>query len=97
MTYNEFMYKVEFIKVQKDLKKLPQHVVIKLLAWAKDVEEYGLLEVRKVPGYHDEPLKGQRQGQRSIRLSKAYRAIYTLDSQGTIKIVFIDEVNKHDY
>ena len=31
-----------------------------------------------VPGYHDEPLKGHRAGQRSIRLSRAYRAIYEI-------------------
>ncbi len=97
MTYIIQMYKVEFIKVQKNLRRLPDYVVIKLLAWAKDVEEYGLLEVRKVPGYHDEPLKGQRRGQRSIRLSKSYRAIYTLDNQEIITVVVIEEVHKHDY
>ena len=50
----------------------------KLLAWVGNVEAKGLEEVRKLPGYHDEPLKGQRQGQRSIRLSRAYRAIYVV-------------------
>ncbi len=41
----------------------------------------GLSEVRKVPGYHDEPLKGQRKGQRSIRLSRSYRAIYVIEEE----------------
>lgn len=50
----------------------------KLADWALAVETYGLEEVRKVPGYHDEPLKGKRAGQRSIRLSRAYRAIYII-------------------
>lgn len=60
------------------------------------IEDQGLEEVRKVPGYHDEPLKGDREGQRSIRLNKAWRAIYTI--HGTqIKFVFIEEVSKHDY
>lgn len=54
-------------------------------------------EVRKIPGYHDEPLKGTRTGQRSIRLSKAYRAIYEIDQEGKIEIVKVLEVNKHDY
>jgi proteic killer suppression protein len=91
------MYKVNFNKVQKELKKLPDYIVVKLLAWAKDVEKYGLIEIRKVPGYHDEPLKGHRKGQRSIRLSKSYRAIYTLDSLQAVRIVIIEEVNKHEY
>jgi proteic killer suppression protein len=47
-------------------------------------------------GYHDEPLKGARAGQRSIRLSRAYRAIYEVKG-GTAKFVSIEEVSKHDY
>ncbi len=55
-------------------------------------------EVRKISGYHDEPLKGkQRNGQRSIRLSKRYRAIYMIDEANTIHFIKIIEVNKHDY
>ena len=54
-------------------------------------------EVRKIPGYHDEPLQGDRKGQRSIRLSKLYRAIYIIDRSGQMEIVEIIEVNKHDY
>lgn len=50
-----------------------------------------------IPGYHDEPLKGNRTGQRSIRLSKAYRAIYIIDNDDNIEIVKVLEVNKHDY
>ncbi len=33
------------------------------------VEEDGLQEVRKIASFHDEPLKSDRQGQRSIRLT----------------------------
>lgn len=91
------MYEVDFRKIKKILKKIPKHVVIKLVAWSKDVEKYGLPEVRKVSGYHDEPLKGKRQGQRSIRLSKAYRAIYTTSKDGKITLVVVEEVNKHEY
>ncbi len=91
------MDKVIFDKVHKQLKKLPDFVHIKLLAWAKSVELRGLREIRKIPGYHDEPLKGDRKGQRSIRLSKAYRAIYTEEHDGTVNLVVIEEVNKHEY
>ena len=68
----------------------------KLLAWVGNVEAKGLEEVRKLPGYHDEPLKGQRQGQRSIRLSRAYRAIYVLRGP-EVTFVLVEEVSKHDY
>lgn len=34
--------------------------------------------MRKIPGYHDEPLKGDLKGLRSIRLSKGYRAYYVV-------------------
>jgi proteic killer suppression protein len=57
----------------------------------------GLYEVRKISGYHDEPLKGQRKGQRSIRLTKAYRAIYREEHDGKVRLVILEEVNKHEY
>lgn len=67
-----------------------------MLPWAFAVETYGLEEIRKVPGYHDEPLKGKRAGQRSIRLSRAYRAIYVI-VRDAIEFVSVEEVHKHDY
>ena len=41
-------------------------------------------------------MKGQRAGQRSIRLSRAYRAIYEIRGQN-VEFVSVEEVNKHDY
>ena len=81
----------------KALKKIPKHIVAKLRAWIEAVAHHGLDEVRKIPGYHDEPLKGKRAGQRSIRLSRGYRAIYEIDSSGAVHFVEVAEVNKHDY
>jgi proteic killer suppression protein len=52
---------------------------------------------RKYKGFHDEPLKGQRKGQRSVRLSKGYRAIYQEITPGNYEIIEIIEVNKHEY
>jgi len=83
-------------QAKKDLRKVPSHIADKLQVWIESVELIGLEEVRKRPGFHDEPLKGSRQGQRSIRLSKAYRAIYTLE-RGVIECAEIKEVNKHEY
>jgi proteic killer suppression protein len=85
------------LKAKKDLKKVPLSIAVKLQIWVDAVGHYGLSEVRKIPGYHDEPLKGKRKGQRSIRLNIAYRAIYTINKSGLIKFVEIKEVNKHEY
>lgn len=49
-------------RAMRDLKKVPRHVVQKLMGWSADVADDGLSEVRKRPGYHDEPLKGKRDG-----------------------------------
>ena len=89
--------KVEIAKLAaKQLRKVPRHILDNLMIWVAAVEHDGLEEVRKVPGYHDEPLKGDRAGQRSIRLSRAYRAIYEIH-EDTAKCVSIEEVSKHDY
>ena len=84
-------------QAERDLKKIPQHIKIKLAAWIDDVGDSGLREARKISGYHDEPLKGSREGQRSIRLSKQYRAIYVAQERQKTVFVEIVEVNKHEY
>lgn len=84
-------------KAQKSLKKTPKHIVQKLLFWVNSVESEGLRQIRKIPGWHDEPLRGNRAGQRSVRLSKSWRAIYILDKNEAIKFVEIIEVNNHEY
>ena len=88
---------VVFENVIKDLRKLPHFIVRKLNKWARDVERLGIEEMRKIPGLHDEPLHGDRRGQRSIRLSKGYRAIYIEYKDGNIKIISVEEVTKHEY
>ncbi len=83
-------------RTRKALRGIPDHIVRKLQQWIDDVNEAGLEEVRKRHGWHDEPLLGKRQGQRSIRLNKAYRAIYVVRNDG-IEFVMIEEVSKHEY
>ena len=77
---------------KKELKKLPSYILSKLFRWADQVERYGIDEVRKSSGFHDEPLRGNREGQRSIRLNNAYRAFYR-EEKGCIIVVM--EANKH--
>lgn len=91
------MEKVVFDKVRKQLKRLPLHIVRNLQRWALQVETLGIAEVRKISGYHDEPLSRTRKGQRSVRLSKHYRAFYTEMEDRQVKIINVEEVNKHDY
>jgi proteic killer suppression protein len=83
-------------KVEHDLKRLPKHIAFNLMEWVDNVRDFGLRQVRKIPGYHDEPIKSiKREGQRSIRLNKAWRAFYTIDESGAVHFVEIIEVN-HD-
>jgi proteic killer suppression protein len=84
-------------KAQKDITKIPLNLQEKLYFWVRAVTEFGLLKVRQSKGFHDEPLHGDRKGQRSIRLNKSYRAIYIEKNDGLIEFVEIEEVNKHEY
>lgn len=69
---------------------------MKLHLWIALVGEHGLEEVRKIPGYHDEPLSGARAGQRSIRLNKSFRAFYRIVN-GDAELVDVFDVNNHEY
>lgn len=83
-------------KVYKALRKLPVYIVIKFQDWVKQVEKYGLQEVRKVKSYHDEPLRGKLKGLRSIRLSKGYRAYYRIVGK-QVEVAFVERIDKHEY
>ena len=72
-------------------------IVREFIIWVALVEESGIREVRKHKGFHDEPLKGQRQGQRSVRLNIDYRAIYIERESGKLELIEVVKVNKHDY
>lgn len=84
-------------QAQKDLQRTPAAILVRFRAWVDDVERSGLEEARKRPGYHDEPLHGSRAGQRSVRLNRAWRAIYIQRRDGSITLVDVHEVNKHAY
>ncbi len=84
-------------KALKELGKLPKSIVQSLMSWIISVESEGITEIRKIAGYHDEPLRGDRAGQRSIRLNKAYRVFYKISDDGEVELVEVIEVNKHKY
>ena len=91
------MFVVNLDRVLKKIKKLPAHIRDKLQNWVRDVELLGVAATRKRKGYHDELLKGKRKGQRSIRLSRSWRAIYREEKDGMINLIIVEEVSKHDY
>jgi proteic killer suppression protein len=84
-------------RVEKQVRRLPARVGEKLSHWVYLVMEIGLEEVRRIPGFHDEPLVGRRRGMRSVRLSRAYRALYRVVPEGDIEVVCVEEVSKHGY
>ena len=83
-------------RAKRDLKKVPLYIAVKLQDWVEDVEERGLEVVRTISGYHDEPLQGKLHDQRSIRLSRSYRAYYRIIGS-RIQFVSVERVDKHEY
>ncbi len=80
---------------EKQLSKVPDFIRKKVIFWIFLVETKGLAEVMKSSGFHDEPLKGTRRGQRSVRMNRAYRLIYR-EIENRIHIELL-EVTKHAY
>jgi proteic killer suppression protein len=84
-------------RVEKQLDRLPSQIQMKFHLWVESIRVIGITRVRMRPGLHDEPLKGRLEGQRSVRLNIAYRAIYIEVENGELKIIQVIEVNKHEY
>jgi proteic killer suppression protein len=80
---------------EKQVLKVPEFIRAKVGLWIFLVESRGIHEVMKSPGFHDEPLKGSRKGQRSVRLNRAYRLIYEV-VRDRVHVRLL-EVHKHDY
>jgi toxin HigB-1 len=80
---------------EKQLERVPDFIRRKVIFWVFLVESIGLAETMKSRGFHDEPLKGDRKGQRSVRMNRAYRLIYRV-IQERVRIELL-EINKHDY
>lgn len=81
----------------KELLESPDQVQSKFALWQILLQAEGLRTVRKRPGFHDEPLKGSRKGERSVRLNRKWRAIYRESEEGKLIIVEVTEVTPHEY
>lgn len=42
------MDRVDLSKVEKQLKKVPKEIILRLMRWIRTIEEFGLNESRKV-------------------------------------------------
>jgi len=81
--------------IAKVCRKLPDAVVKKYELWKDIVFRHGPEKLKEFPGFHDEKLKGEREGQRASRLSLQYRIIYTVDRD--MVTVFVLEITPHKY
>lgn len=76
---------------------IPMYIIDKFFKWKADVQSLGIQEARKVPGYHDEPVKGSEVGRRSVRLNQAWRLFYLEEETGECHVIAVEEINKHEY
>jgi len=85
----------EHRKLSKAIPKLPLQVVRKYELWKNIVFRHGPEKLREFPGFHDEKLKGDYEGQRSSRLSIQYRVIYSVERESVT--VYVVDINPHKY
>jgi len=79
----------------KQCRKLPQQVVKKYELWKHLVFRHGPGILKNFPGFRDEKLIGNRDGQRSSRLSAQYRVIYVV--RGEEVTIYVIEITPHKY
>lgn len=79
----------------KIIAKLPLQVVKKYELWKDIVFLHGPDKLREFPGFHDEKLKGELEGQRSSRLNIQYQTIYAIERE--IVTVYVIYIAPHKY
>ena len=91
--------KVEAVVKACKAKKIPIRIGVNSGSIEKDlVEKYGIAEIKKIKGFHDESLKGNLFGKRLVRLNRSYRLIYRLIEQKIeIHRIEVLEITKHEY
>ncbi len=52
-------------------------------------------DLRAIGSLHFEKLSGEYNGKYSIRVNRSWRIIFRIDSEGHIKVLFIEELNNH--
>ncbi len=85
----------EHRNIPKKCKKLPPQILKKYELWKDLIFRHGPKILKEYSGFEDEALVGNRAGQRSSRLNKKYRVIYTVN--GAEVTVYVLEVTPHKY
>ncbi len=85
----------EHKRIAKVCRKLPESIVKNYEVWKSIVFRHGPDKLTEFPGFHDEKLKGQRQGERSSRLSLQCRVIYSVKKD--VVTVCVLEITPHRY
>ena len=85
----------EHLTLRKTIRRLPPPVVKKYELWKDIIFRHGPEKLKEFQGFHDEKLKGKREGQRSSRLSMKYRVIYTVEKE--MITVLVLEITPHEY
>lgn len=85
----------EHHKLNKVVEKLPLQVVKKYELWKSIVFRHGPEKLKEFPGFHDEKLKGNREGQRSSRFSIQYRVIYSIEKEGVT--IYVIDITPYKY
>ena len=86
---------LEHKNITKKRKAVPVQVLKKYELWKDLVFRHGPGILKDFPGFHDEKLKGNREGQRSSRLNLHYRVIYVIN--GADIMVYVLELTPHKY
>lgn len=86
---------LEHRSIAKACRTLPPQVLKKYEIWKDIVFRHGPAKLREFPGFNDEKLKGNREGQRSSRLNIRYRVMYTVEeTEVTVRVL---EITPHEY
>ena len=86
---------LEHKNIAKKRKTVPVQVLKKYELWKNLVFRHGPGILREFPGFHDEKLKGNREGLRASRLNLQYRVIYMIN--GVDVQVYVLELTPHKY
>ena len=81
---------------RKVLDKAPTEIRKKWDLWLSIVEHAGPEALQRIPGFHDEALKGPLQGHRSSRLNDRCRVIYRVTRE-ELTVHVVEVTRQHEY
>ena len=85
----------EHRRIDKQLQSAPGEVLKRYEKWKDIVSISGPVGLRKIRGFRDEALRGDRKGFRSSRLGIQYRVLYKAEAQRML--VNVVELTPHNY